>query len=126
MLFLLNSDVSSRTFYFWISFAEASVDVDDGHTGDPWLQQALPILLEQCAWREDMDDEEWNGYRIDVVEMFEGICEVLEYDTLNSVVLHWLDSAANKENPEDRIVVFPAEMVTYKGFGSNVILFGFC
>lgn len=104
MLFLLNSDIGSRTFNFWVSFAEGSVDIGDGHRGDPWLQQTLPLLLEKSSWGEDIDHEEWIGYRTDVVEVLEGICEVLEYETINSVVTNWLGIAANREH-QDKIVV---------------------
>ena len=106
ILFLLNSDLSSRTFNFWISFAEASADIDDGHRGDQWLQQVLPILLEKSSWREDVDDEEWSGYRTDVVEVFEGICEVLEYETINSAVTSWLGAAADREHGQEKLVVY--------------------
>ena len=106
MLFLLNSEISSRTFNFWISFAEASVDIDDGHRGDPWLQRALPILLQISSWRQDVDQEEWSGYRIDVVEVFEGICEVLDYETISSIVANWLEVAARREDTQEKMVVF--------------------
>ena len=106
MLFLLNSEISSRTFNFWISFAEASVDIDDGRRGYLWLQQALPVLLQISSWREDVDQEEWNGYRMDVVEVFEGICEVLDYETINSIVANWLEAAARREDTQEKMVVF--------------------
>jgi hypothetical protein len=105
MLFLLDTDMSSRTFNFWASFAEASVDIGDGHQGDLWLQQVLPKLLEKSAWRDDLDYEELSAYRTDVVEVFEAICEVLERDTLNSVVTEWLDAVTRKEDSETKVVV---------------------
>jgi hypothetical protein len=106
MLFLLNSEISSRTFNFWISFAEASIDIGDGHPGDPWLKRALLVLLQISSWREDADQEEWSGYRIDVVEVFEGICEVLDYETINSIVATWLEAAVRREDTQEKIVVF--------------------
>jgi hypothetical protein len=106
MLFLLDTGMSSRTFNFWASFAEASIDIGDGHEGDLWLRQALPKLLEKSAWQDDLDYEEWSAYRTDVVEVFEAICEVLEHETLNSVVTEWLDAAARKEDSEAKVVVF--------------------
>jgi hypothetical protein len=105
MLFLLDTEMSSRTFNFWASFAEASVDIGEGHQGDFWLQQVLPKLLEKSVWRDDLDYEEWSAYRADVVEVFEAICEVLERDTLNSVVTEWLDAVARKEDSEAKVVV---------------------
>jgi hypothetical protein len=105
MLFLLNSDFSSRTFNFWISFAEASIDFGDNDQGDRWLQRALPFLLEKSSRREDIDHEELMGYRTDVVEVFEFICEALEYDTINSVVTNWLAAAASREQQDEKIVV---------------------
>lgn len=105
MLFLLNSEFSSRTFNFWISFAEASIDFGHDDQGDRWLQRALPFLLEKSSRREDMDYEEWMGYRTDVVEVFESICEALEYDTINSVVTNWLAAAASREHQDEKIVV---------------------
>jgi hypothetical protein len=95
MLFLLASDQSSRTFNFWISFAEASVDIDDGHRADLWLKQALAILLDKSLWSDNMDEEEWLGYRTDVSEVFEGICEVLGPEIISSVVLASLETAAS-------------------------------
>ena len=111
MLFLLNSEISSRTFNFWISFAEASVDIGDGHQGDVWLQRALPILLEISSWREDIDQEEWSGYRIDVVEVFEGICEVLEFETINPVVTNWLEAATRREDTQEKMLVLQTSMI---------------
>jgi hypothetical protein len=105
MLFLLSTDQGSRTFNFWISFAEASVDIEDGHRGDAWLQRTLPILLDKSSWRDNVDEEEWFGYRTDVVELFEGICEVLGYKTITSIVMSCLENAAARENIQDRIVV---------------------
>lgn len=127
MLFLLNSEVSSQTFNFWISFAETSVDVDDGHQGDLWLQRALPLLLQKSLWREDADREEWSGYRIDVVEVFEGICEVLDYETINSIVENWLEAAAGREDTREKMVVFqlPQVVITVDS-GGNFILFDIC
>ena len=105
MLFLLDTEMSSRTFNFWASFAEAIVDVVAGHEGDIWLQQALCKLLDRSAWRDDLDDEEWNAYRADVVEVFEAICEVVEHEKLNSVVIESLNTAARKEDGESKVVV---------------------
>jgi hypothetical protein len=106
MLLLLDSDVSIRTFTFWVSFAEASVDVGDGRHGEPWLERALPILLQKSAWR-DIDPDEWIAYRMDVVEMFEGICEVLGHEKINSVVLGCLENAARCGALEERMIVAP-------------------
>jgi len=105
MLFLLDTEMSSRSLNFWASFAEASFDIGDGHKGDLWLQHVLPKLLEKSAWRDDLDYEEWSAYRTDVVEVFEAICEVLEHETLSSVVTEWLDTAARKEDSEAKVVV---------------------
>jgi len=106
MLFLLDTGMSSRTFNFWASFAEASVDIGEGHEGNIWLQRVLPKLLEKSAWQDDLDYEEWSAYRTDVVEVFEAICEVLERETLNTVVTEWLDVAARKLDSEAKVVVF--------------------
>jgi hypothetical protein len=108
MLFLLSTDQGSRTFNFWISFAEASVDIDDGHRAEAWLQRTLPILLDKSSWRDDGDEEEWFGYRTDVVELFEGICEVLGHESITSVVMSCLENAAARENRQDKIVVYLA------------------
>lgn len=112
MLFLLNSDLSSRTFNFWTSFAEASVDIDDGHSADRWLEEALPILVEKSAWHENMDHDEWNAYRTDVVEVSEAICEVLEQSTISSAVISWLDAAAKREDLQEKALVHPTSSET--------------
>jgi hypothetical protein len=105
MLFLLSSDLSLRTFTFWVSFAEASGDVGDGRLGEPWLRQALGVLLEKSALQEDVDDDEWLGYRTDVVEVFETFCEAMEFETINSVVTSWLGNATRLENSTEKLVV---------------------
>jgi hypothetical protein len=128
MFFLLNSDISSRTFNFWISLAEASVDIGDGHVTDPYLQQALPILLQKSSWREDVDHEEWIGYRTDVVEVFESFCEILPPEALNAVAASWLDNAANTRDGHKKIVVctsLPTGKLT-KDAGGNIIFLNFC
>lgn len=107
MFFLLDTDVSSRIFNFWISLAEASVDIGDGHIADPYLRQALYILLQKSSWRDDVDHEEWVGYRMDVVEVFEAFCEILPSETLNTVTTSWLDDAANTDDGYKKIVVYP-------------------
>jgi len=106
MVFLADTEISARTFNFWQSFAEASVDVGESHEGDFWLQQVLPKLLEKSAWRDDLDLEELSAYRMDVVEVFEAICEVLESEKLNSAVTDWLESASLKQDSETKVVVF--------------------
>jgi hypothetical protein len=106
MLYLLDSDLSLHTFNFWIEFAEASLDVDDGHRGDVWLQRALRILLEKSAWRDDVDPEEWIAYRMDVADVFEGICEVLGYETMNSLMTSYLENAGQREDIQERALVF--------------------
>ena len=105
MLFLLGSDLSSRTFTFWVSFAEATVDVGAGRRGEPWLRQALVLLLEKSTWQEDVDEDQWMGYRTDVIEVFEVICEATEFETVNSVITSWLDNAARLENAMEKLVV---------------------
>ena len=104
MLFLLDSEISTRTFNFWISFAESCVDIGNGHQGDPWLERALAILLQRSAWRE-LDRDEWAAYRMDVVELFEGICDVLGNEKINSVVLECLETAAQRGNFNERMIV---------------------
>jgi hypothetical protein len=106
MLYLLDSDLSLHTFNFWIEFAEASLDVDDGHRGDVWLQRALRILLEKSAWRDDVDHDEWTAYRMDVADVFEGICEVLGYETMNSMMTSYLENAGQRENIQETALVF--------------------
>jgi hypothetical protein len=105
MLFLLSSELSSRTFTFWISFAEASVDVGDGGQGDPWLRSSLALLLEKATWTQETDEDEWMGYRTDVLEVFEVICEAMGFETVNSVVTTWLDNATTSENSTEKLVV---------------------
>jgi hypothetical protein len=105
MLFMLGSDLSSRTFTFWISFAEASVDVGDGGQGEPWLRTALALLLEKAKWAEETNEDEWMGYRTDVVEVFEVICEAMGFETVNSVVTISLDNATMSENSTEKLVV---------------------
>jgi hypothetical protein len=105
MLFLLSSELSSRTFTFWISFAEASVDVGDGGQGEPWLRSSLALLLEKATWTQETDEDEWMGYRTDVVEVFEVICEAMGFETVNSVVTTWLDNATTSENSTEKLVV---------------------
>jgi len=112
MLFLLASDLSSRTFTFWVSFAEASLDLGDGRHGESWLRQALVLLLEKATWQEDVDEHEWVGYRTDVVEVFEVICEATEFETVNSVMTSWLDNATRLDNAMEKLVVqIPAALV---------------
>lgn len=105
MLFLLNSDLSIHTFNFWIEFAEACLDFDDGHRGDNWLQSALQILLDKSSWRDDLDTEEWTGYRMDVVDVFEGICEVLGYHVMNATMARYLEKAGQGGHIQERAVV---------------------
>jgi len=105
MLFLLGTDLSPRTFTFWVSFAEARVDVGDGRREEPSLLQALVLLLENATWQEDVDQDEWMGYRTDVVEVFEAICEATEFETVNFVITSWLDHAARLENSTKKLVV---------------------
>jgi hypothetical protein len=107
MLFLLKSDFSLQTFNFWMEFVEASFDFDDGHSGDIWLKRALQILLEKSSYREHIDIgiEDWTAYRVDVVDVFEGICEVLGYDIMNSIVADYLNEAGHQGNIQDRAVV---------------------
>lgn len=105
MLLLLNSDVSSRTFNFWLCFAETSMDIADGHQGDPWLERALPILLQRSAWR-DGDPDEWSAYRMDVVEVFETVCDVLGNDKINSFVFGWLSSSLGDGDVDQRMIVY--------------------
>jgi hypothetical protein len=111
MLYLLNSDLSLHTFNFWIEFAEASLDVDDGHRGDVWLQRALQILLEKSAWRDDVDQEEWTAYRMDVADVFESICEVLGYETMNSLMASYLENAGQREDIQERASVLLLRVV---------------
>jgi hypothetical protein len=123
MLFLLGSDLSSRTFTFWISFAEASVDVGDGGQGEPWLRLALALLLEKAKWTEEIDEDEWLGYRTDVVEVFEVICEAMGFETINSVVTTWLDNATTLENSTEKLVVSRSFMSwLMKVLGGDIIL----
>lgn len=127
MVFLVDTEISARTFNFWSSFAEACVDIGDGHEGDSWLEQVLPKLLEKSAWRDDLDFEEWSAYRTDVVEVFEAICEILEREKLNSAVTLWLDAAAMKQDSEIKIVVATfMQKFLMKESGSNIILPKFC
>lgn len=104
MLFLLNSDLSSRTFNFWVSFAEASV-YEDESTAGPWLQKVLGITLGKTCWKDDLDQEEWSAYRTDVIEVFEGLSEVLNPEILNTSVTSHLDMAANGYDIQGKIVV---------------------
>jgi hypothetical protein len=104
MLLLLESHLSSRTFNFWVSFAEISTDIDEGHLGDSWLERALPILLQRAAWI-DTDSDEWTAYRTDVVEVFEGICDVLGDNKLNSFVWGWLTNSLGPGDFDERMRV---------------------
>lgn len=123
MLFLLSSDLSCRTFTFWISFAEASVDVGDGGQGEPWLRLALALLLEKAKWTEEIDEDERMGYRTDVVEVFEVICEAMGFETINSVVTTWLDNATTLENSTEKLVVSRRFMSwLMKVLGGDIIL----
>ena len=124
MMFLLNSDLSSRTFNFWASFAEASVDGDES-IAEPWLQKVLGITLERTCWRDDLDHEEWSAYRTDVVEVFEGLSEVLSPEILNTSVASHLDMTANGYDAQAKIVVCSQFLATIfiLDLGDGLVLF---
>lgn len=105
MLYLLSGDISSRTFNFWESFGEASVDIGDGYQAEGWLQQVLSITLEKTCWRDDIDYDELTAYRTDVAELFEGLSEVLRSEAVNDTVINYLDIATSKHEIQEKVVV---------------------
>jgi len=91
MLFLVDTELSSRTFNFWISFAENSSEIEDKQQGYPWLEQAFTqFFMKMCE--SGGDEMEWLSYRADVIEVFESILCMLGPAFLNSAVQQALDS----------------------------------
>jgi hypothetical protein len=125
MLFLLNSEVSSRTFNFWVLFAETNFDSYVEAAAVPWLQRVLSITLEKACWKDDLDHEEWSAYRTDVVEVFEAMTCILKPKILNASVTSYLNITNNGYDIQEKIVVSSQFLVTIfiLDVGDDLVLF---
>jgi len=107
MMFLLDSEVGSLTFTFWIELCEGYYSLFYA----PWLQRILLILLARCKQSRDVDEDEWKAFREDVVELFEAICLRLGSETVEPIVLQYLTDAIDHQEAREVALVIPVDEV---------------
>jgi len=110
-ILLRDMNFSSKTFTFWIAFSMACREVQHDR-GVKWLVNAMGIALENSKWRQDVDIEEWTGYRNDVEELFESFSETLGDDDIRGVVHDSWDEVIRAIGPQmqpERVVVILLE-----------------